>query len=718
VATTMEIIISAIDKASAVFEGVGKEGEKAGGLLQQAWVKVGAAGVAAGAGLQKVTERSFELNDGVRRVAAATGESEAALRNMAQGLTTISFSSDDAVNAMEGLLQTGIRNKEEMEKLIPVIDTFGDATGKTVEEGIKLFDAALSATGEPLTNMEQHLDTMTFLLQQTTIDSESFARVMRKTAPDLQAMGMSTEDVTVIMAALEASGIKSREAVTVFDQAIMNAEGSIEKFYANLGISSDALDTQRKRLEESAGGAEKLAEINTRHLGVWDLIKQKVDNAMWSVGTFLEPVKDLGPLLMGLGPIWGGVSKAIGFFNIATAKATIVTAAQTIATNAQTIAQWAWNAAMAANPIGLIILAVAALAAGVYLLIKNWDKVKEFFAKLWDGVKAVFTAFWDWAKDLFFKYHPLGILITHWEDVKEWFANLWDGIKNLTGKAWEGIKHLFLNYTAQGLIIKHWDSIAEWFGETWDKVKKNTEDSWGAIKLLLTNEDVRHKVLEKMWEDTPDWFKQLWGKVSDATVAGWEHIKSGVKTAGAWIHEHVGGVFTRMVDGVKNAFTAIPEFFQSLFTKVANFFKSIANAAISGINVLIKGLNKISFTAPDWVPNIGGKSIGVNIPLIPTLHTGGVFNSSSGEGLALLRDGKVVLAPEDPLAEVYRQRRAPMVGAGLSPAVAGGGGGNIIFERGAFDGVIVSSEQELRRFADRLGSLIAERVQRGRGKRA
>ena len=59
-----------------------------------------------------------------------------------------------------------------------------------------------------------------------------------------------------------------------------------------------------------------------------------------------------------------------------------------------------------------------------------------------------------------------------------------------------------------------------------------------------------------------------------------------------------------------------------------------------------------------------------------------------------------------------------MVGAGLSPAVAGAGGPVIIFAQGAFSGMIVSSEQELRRFADKIGPLIAERVQRGRGKRA
>jgi hypothetical protein len=51
-------------------------------------------------------------------------------------------------------------------------------------------------------------------------------------------------------------------------------------------------------------------------------------------------------------------------------------------------AQWAWNVAMDANPIGLIIIAIGALvAAGVYLY-RNWDTVKEKFAGIWDGIKS------------------------------------------------------------------------------------------------------------------------------------------------------------------------------------------------------------------------------------------------------------------------------------------------------------------------------------------
>ena len=52
--------------------------------------------------------------------------------------------------------------------------------------------------------------------------------------------------------------------------------------------------------------------------------------------------------------------------------------------NAITVAQWAWNAAMSANPIGVVIGIVAALIAIGIVLYKNWDVIKAKTMELWD----------------------------------------------------------------------------------------------------------------------------------------------------------------------------------------------------------------------------------------------------------------------------------------------------------------------------------------------
>lgn len=54
--------------------------------------------------------------------------------------------------------------------------------------------------------------------------------------------------------------------------------------------------------------------------------------------------------------------------------------------------------------------------------------------------------------------------------------------------------------------------------------------------------------------------------------------------------------------------------------------KSFINFIIKGINILIGGINKISFDVPYWVPGIGGKTLGFDIPKIPLLAKGAVVS--------------------------------------------------------------------------------------------
>ncbi len=57
--------------------------------------------------------------------------------------------------------------------------------------------------------------------------------------------------------------------------------------------------------------------------------------------------------------------------------------------------------------------------------------------------------------------------------------------------------------------------------------------------------------------------------------------------------------------------------FSGIWQGLTSGFKGIYQLFIKGINTLIGGANKLSFTAPEWVPGLGGKTIGFNLPTIP-----------------------------------------------------------------------------------------------------
>jgi hypothetical protein len=65
-----------------------------------------------------------------------------------------------------------------------------------------------------------------------------------------------------------------------------------------------------------------------------------------------------------------------------------------------TAVQWAWNAAMLANPITWIVLAIVALIAIVVLLVKNWDTVKKAGSAAWNWIKDAASSAWNFIKKI------------------------------------------------------------------------------------------------------------------------------------------------------------------------------------------------------------------------------------------------------------------------------------------------------------------------------
>jgi hypothetical protein len=67
---------------------------------------------------------------------------------------------------------------------------------------------------------------------------------------------------------------------------------------------------------------------------------------------------------------------------------------------AVTVAQWAWNVALTANPIGLIIVGISLLIAGIVFLATKTKFFQTIWRVAWGGIKAAAMAVWDWLKNL------------------------------------------------------------------------------------------------------------------------------------------------------------------------------------------------------------------------------------------------------------------------------------------------------------------------------
>ncbi|HHQ4128363.1 TPA: hypothetical protein ACSQIM_002730 [Clostridium perfringens] len=124
---------------------------------------------------------------------------------------------------------------------------------------------------------------------------------------------------------------------------------------------------------------------------------------------------------------------------------------------------------------------------------------------------------------------------------------------------------------------------------------------------------------------TTDWTKSfgVFGNIINGFVKNIENRFNAIKRIFSGVIDFVKGVFT---GDWSRAWQGVVDIFGGIMDGLGAVIKAPLNTVISLVNMAIDGLNKISFTAPDWIPGVGGKHFGVNIPKMNYLYTGAVFD--------------------------------------------------------------------------------------------
>lgn len=193
------------------------------------------------------------------------------------------------------------------------------------------------------------------------------------------------------------------------------------------------------------------------------------------------------------------------------------------------------------------------------------------------------------------------------------------------------------------LVYKNWDKIKEKADELWQKILEfgaGLRECWNGII-----EDVNINLVQP-WNN-------FWDAIGGKVSAVWQGIKSAVKSG--------------------------------------------INSVINFINSGIGQLNKFQVNVPKGVPIVGGKHVGLNIPKIPTLATGGI---ATGPTLAEIGEGG------EPEAVVPLTKLSNMLNGGV-------GGGityspNIVIngnaDKSEISEAMRSSYEEFKEFMDRYTS--------------
>lgn len=300
------------------------------------------------------------------------------------------------------------------------------------------------------------------------------------TTEAFSALGLDAE---AMAAKIAAGGPTARAAMSQVIGALAGVGSEVEQEaigvalfgtrFEEMGIDAiTAMDPAAAGLDNMAGAADRMGDtLNDNAQTKIAGFKRSIEGALASVveapgilGDGAAAAAGFGQALAPIGPAVSGVAFLFGGAIKRMVSATVLGTGRMIAamsvTVARVVAGWvlmavqsliqaarmaiAWIIAM--GPIGLIIAAVVGLVA---LIIANWDTVKKFTI-------AIFTAVWNWlkglwdkivgfigkaigfVKDIFFKFHPVGIIIRNWEPIWRFITGLFDRVlklvKSIPGK--------------------------------------------------------------------------------------------------------------------------------------------------------------------------------------------------------------------------------------------------------------------------------------------
>lgn len=694
------------------------EGDKAGkGWSKRAKAAIGAAAIGtaitgAFTGLYKIGSTFDSVTDTIRTGTGASGDALSGLADVAKGIgkrIPVDFdaaaASVAALNTATGATGPGLENLStqvlEASRLlgedgVANAEAYGKALnqwGVDADTGADALDGLFKVTqdyGVTLSGLTGNLNTYGSVLQNAGFTMDESAVLFGS----LQKGGI---DVSRVMPGLNKSfrdwasagkDVQSELGSTV-DQ-IANAESSTKA----LAIATDVFGAEGAQRMTTAirNGSFALGDLDGALEGSAGLIKSTGEEQMsfserWqqTMNTAMVAIEPLAtavfaalsdgleaamPTLQALGE-WVGAN--IGTIGVI---AGVIGGTLVAAFVAWTVSIWASTAAMLANPLTWIILAVIALIAAVVALVMNWDEVVAWITEVWGGfitwiseVIAGFVAWWN------------GV----WEGFAAWIGQLWQGLVNGISAIWSG----FVGWL-RGIV----DGIVSWWNGIWTGVGNFFSDLWAGIVAYVTNYiNTVRSIIMSVVNTIVSWWNGMWTGVGNFFRGIWNGLVSVVRG--------VGTAFSNVFNGIRNAISAA-------FSGIVSIVKAPINAIIGLVNGAIGALNGLSVTIPDWVPGIGGSSFGVNLPRIPQLAEGATVLPRAGGTLAVLAEAG---RPES-VVDTGLMNRA------LEQGLGGTNGSEGMVVQGPLvhvDEMVVDSDDRVDEVAQALWER-GERAQRAKGK--
>lgn len=374
----------------------------------------------------------------------------------------------------------------------------------------------------------------------------------------------------------------------------------------------------------------KLVELKTTLLGQLEPLKEPLMNMLKPVGEFLsnslssaiEMVKGFGDAISNMIGVLSNykselqlVAILLAIFATGLATYIIVTNLAVICTKLNAIAMSLYTAAVGAfnvvmgiangvagvfgfimaflsSGIGLVTIAIMAVVAVGYFLIKNWDTVSQAATTIWNGICEFFKGIWTNISNL---------AMSIWNGISTFLSTIWNFISSIAIGIWNGICEFFKGIwtNVSNLAMSIWNGISTFLSTIWNAISSIAIGIWNGISTFIIN---------------------IFTNISNFISTCWNGIKNIITTVGSAIGSAVSNVFNGIVTTVRTIMDTAKNLVSNAFNAIKNIFGAILKPNIKLPHLNISG--KFSLN-PLQVPKFG----------ISWYATGGIFTGPSVIGV-------------------------------------------------------------------------------------
>ena len=539
----------------------------------------------------------------VLNLAAAGGIDLASASDMVtDAMSALGMETAEADTMVDQMAKTASTTNTSVAQLGEGILTIG-ATAKSIKGGTAELNTALGIlanNGIKGAEGGTHLRNIILSLQNPT----------DKAAGSLKQLGVSVYDsegnmrsMNDILGDLNKSmdGMTSEEKANIISTIFNKTDlSSVNALLANTGNTWDELQDS---IENSGGAAGQMADTQLDNLqGQLTLLKSALEGLAISFGQLLMPaiktivgwvqkfvdwlngmdegtkkvVVTIALLAAALGPVLIIVGKVIS------AVGTIMTVVPKIAGAIKVVkgAFAALNTTMLANPIVLIIAAIAALVAAFIYLWNNCDGFRQFWINLWENVKQVAVAVWEGLKTFF---------ASAWQAISATASAVWGGIKSFFSMIWNGIKTIFSTVVEviKTIITTYFNIYKTIITTVFNAIKTVVTTVWNGIKTVITT----------VVTGIQTFLSTAWNTIKTVVTT----VVNGIKTA-------VSTAFNAMWTGITTTIGNIVNTIKTGFNTAVNFIKNLAKSAVTWgsdiIEGIVNGIKKCIGKVKDAVSNV------------------------------------------------------------------------------------------------------------------